>query len=103
LELPLPITSPRWLTDGKRIVFATNVIPKFASDREAMKKELKKQKDSKMSAKVSEDGFMRYFDTWRLDGQARRLMVIDLATKKITDLTPRWDRRFRFNDELEFD
>src|SRR4051812_17415017 len=60
LELPLPIASPRWLPDGKRIVFATNVLPKFAADRDAMKKELKKQKDSKVSAKVSEDGFLRY-------------------------------------------
>lgn len=103
LELPLPIASPRWLPDGRRIVFATNVLPKLAHDREAMKKELKQQKEKKVTAKVSEDGFLRYWDTWRLDGQARRLMVVDLATKKLTDLTPRWDRRFRFNDEIEFD
>ena len=103
LELPLAISTPRWLPDGKRIVFATHVLPKLAADREAMKKELKKQKDSKVSAKVSEDGFLRFFDTWRLDGHARRLMVVDLDTKKVTDLTPRWDRRFRFNDEVEYD
>ena len=103
LELPLAISNPRWLPDGKRIVFSTLVLPKLAGDREALKKELKKQKESKVSAKVSEDGFLRYFDTWRLDGQARRLMVVDLATKQTTDLTPRWDRRFRFNDESEFD
>ncbi len=103
LELPLAISSPRWLPDGKRIVFSTLVLPKHAADREAMKKELKKQKDSKVSAKVSEDAFVRFFDTWRLDGQARRLMTVDLATKQTVDLTPRWTRRFRFNDEPEFD
>lgn len=103
LELPLGISSPRWLPDGKRLVFSTLVLPKLATDREALKKELKKQKESKVSAKVSEDAFIRFFDTWRLDGQARRLMVVDLATKKTTDLTPRWDRRFRFNDEVEYD
>jgi len=64
---------------------------------------LKRQKDSKVSAKVSEDAFLRYFDTWRLDGQARRLMTVDLTTKKTIDLTPRWERRFRFNDEIEYD
>ena len=103
LELPLPISTPRWLPDGRRIVFSTLVLPKLAHDRDAMKKELKKQKESKMTAKVSEDGFLRFFDTWRLDGQARRLMVVDLETKQVTDLTPRWDRRFRFNDETEYD
>ena len=103
LELPLAIASPRWLPDGKRIVFVTKVLPKLAADRDAMKKELKKQKDSKVTAKVSEDGFMRYWDTWQLDGQAHRIMVVDLATKKTTDLTPQWERRFLFSDEVEFD
>lgn len=103
LELPLPIAKPRWLPDGRRIVFSTLVLPKLATDREAMQKELKKQKDRKVSAKVSEDAFLRFFDTWRLDGQARRLMAVDLETKKVTDLTPRWDRRFRFNDDVEYD
>ncbi len=103
LELPLPISSPRWLPDGKRIVFATRVLPKFAADFEAMKKELKKQKDSKVTAKVTENRVYRYFDSWQVDGQASRLMVVDLATRRVTDLTPRWTRRFRHDGEAQFD
>ena len=103
LELPLPISSPRWFPDGKRILFATRTLPKFGTDFDALRKELKKQKDSKVSAKVTENRVYRYFDSWQTDGQASRLMVVDLATKKITDFTPRQDRRFLFNNENQFD
>ena len=103
LELPLAISSPRWLPDGQHIVFATNVLPKLAGDLKAEKEELKKQKESKVTAKTTESGFFRYFDSWKTDGQATHLLLVDLATKKTTDLTPRWDRRFRFDDEVQFD
>jgi len=103
VEFPLPISSPRWLPDGHRIVFVSSVLPKLAADFDAMKAALKKQKDSKVTAKTTENAFFRYFDTWQTDGQATHLFVVDLATKKTTDLTPRWDRRFRLDDETQFD
>jgi dipeptidyl aminopeptidase/acylaminoacyl peptidase len=103
LELPLAISGPRWLPDGKRIVFSTNVLPALAADFDALKQELKQQKESKVTAKVTENAFFRYFDSWKTDGQATHLLLVDLATKKTTDLTPRWDRRFRFDDESQFD
>ena len=103
LELPLPISSPRWFPDGKRILFATRTLPALGIDFDAVRKELKQQKDSKVSAKVTENRVYRYFDSWQTDGQASRLLVVDLATKKVTDLTPRWDRRFRLDGEAQFD
>ncbi len=103
LELPLAISSPKWLPDSQRLVVATNVLPAHAADLEAMKKELKKQKDSKVTAKVSESGVMRFFDTWQLDGQAKHLILVDTATKRTVDLTPKWDRRFTYSDAVDFD
>ncbi len=103
VELPLAISSPRWLADGQHVVFATNVLPKLAGDLDATKKELKKQKESKVTAKTTENGAYRFFDSWQTDGQATHLMVVDLATKKTTDLTPRWDRRFRLDDDVQYD
>lgn len=103
LELPLAISSPRWLPDGRRIVFSTSVLPKLAGDAEATRAELKRQEESKMTAKVTENAFYRYFDTWLTDGRATHLVAVDLATKKTSDLTPRWDRAFRFDGEVQYD
>jgi dipeptidyl aminopeptidase/acylaminoacyl peptidase len=101
LELPLAISSPRWLPDGRHIVFATTVLPKLAGDIAATREELKRQEESKVTAKVTENGFYRFFDTWLTDERATHLLSIDLATKKTTDLTPRWDRAFRFDGEMD--
>lgn len=103
LELPLAISSPRWLPDGSHIVFATEVLTKLAGNVEATKAELKKQKESKVTAKVTENGFYRFFDAWVTEGRATHLMMVDLATKATTDLTPRWDRAFRFDGEVQYD
>src|ERR1700678_4532313 len=86
LELPLAISSPRWLPDGHRIVFATSVLPKLGGDIDATKAELKKLKESKVTAKVTENGFYRFFDTWLTDDRASHLMVVDLATRGTVDL-----------------
>lgn len=103
LELPLAISSPRWLPDGRHVVVATSVLPALAADRAAMEKELKKQKDSKVTARVTENATYRYFDSWQTDGYATHLILVDLATKQTTDLTPRWDRRFRIDEETQYD
>lgn len=103
LELPLAVGSPHWLPDSQGLVVATNVLPALAHDREAMKKELKKRQESKVTAKVTDNAFYRYFDSWQTDGEATHLVRVDLATRQTTDLTPRWDRRFRFDDDAQFD
>ncbi len=103
VELPLTVSSPKWLPDGKRVIVVTSVLPALAADADAMKKELKKQKESKVTAKATEDAAFRYFDTWQTDGQATHLVLVDIATHKTTDLTPKWDRRFRLDGETQFD
>lgn len=58
LELPASVAAPKWLPDGRRLVATTTVIPELAgkmaaSDPAAMKKELKRRRDSKVTAKVT--------------------------------------------------
>jgi len=108
IELPYAITTPRWMPDGKRIVAATRVIPELAgdlqkSDLAAMRKEIKRRKDSKMTAKVTEYRQYRYWDQSLTDNLAHRLVLIDLDSKEVKDLSPKWDRLFSVTAEAVFD
>ncbi|HEY1765554.1 MAG TPA: hypothetical protein VGF85_11570, partial [Opitutaceae bacterium] len=103
LELPLAMSVLKWLPDGRHVVVATDVFPRFSGDLAATKAEIRRQKESKVTAKATEDGFYRYFDTWHTDGKATHLILVDLATRKTTDLTPGWTRAFRFDQEVQFD
>jgi len=108
LELPYGVSSPRWLPDGKGVIVATTVIPELAGslapeNLAAMKKEIKRRKDSKMTAKVSEDRQYRYFDHWLTDNLASRLVRVNVATREFKDLTPKWDRLFQTSGAVDFD
>ena len=108
VELPWGVAVPAWLPDGKSIVFATQVIPELAGsfakgDLAAMKKEAKRRKDSKMTAYVSEYRQYRWFDRNLTDNLANRLLKIDVGSKALTDLTPKYDRLFFSSGEVRFD
>jgi dipeptidyl aminopeptidase/acylaminoacyl peptidase len=108
LELPFGISAPKWLPDGSGLVVVTTVIPELAgaltkADLAAMKKEIKRRKDSKMTAKVTENRQFRYFDHYITDSSANRLLVVTLATKEFKDLTPKWDRLFTVSGEVAYD
>lgn len=108
LELPYAVTAPKWLPDGKALVVATRVIPELAGrlakeDLAAMRKEVKRRKDSKISARVSEDRAFRYWDAWLTDNLAHRLVRVELATKAVRDLTPGFAYPFAISGEFTFD
>ena len=56
--------------------------------------EARRRKDSKMTAKATENRQYRYFDSWLTDNLASRLLVVDVATKEFRDLTPKRDYLF---------
>ncbi len=108
VELPWGVAAPAWLPDGKGIVFATQVIPELAgsfakTDLAAMKKEAKRRKDSKMTAYATEYRQYRYFDKNLTDNLANRLLKIDVASKALADLTPKYDRLFAHSGDVRFD
>lgn len=107
IELPFAITTPQWLADGQSLVFATRVFPALAgelakADVDAIRKEAKRLRDSKMTAKVTENRVYRFWDAWLTDGHAHRLVRVDLATKQLQDLTPGWDRLFSLDGSANF-
>lgn len=93
VDLPYGVASPKWLPDGSGLIVATRVLPDLAGkltreDLAAMRKEQKRRRETKMTAKVTENRTFRFFDTWVDDGLAYRLVRVDLATKALTDLLP---------------
>ncbi len=108
LELPYSVSSPKWMPDGRGLVVATSIIPELAGklakdDLAAMKKEIKRRKDSKISARVSEARAFRYWDHWITDNLAHRLVLVDTATKEFRDLTPGSTYLFQISGSMTFD
>lgn len=108
LELPYALSLPRWLPDGKSVLAMTTTIPLPSGalkqeDTAALKKEIKRRKDSKMTAKVTEDRQYRWFDRWLTDRLASRLLKIDVAAKTFVDLTPKSTTLFNVSGENSYD
>lgn len=108
LELPFGVSAPRWLPDGQHVIVGTEVIPELAGamsaeDQAAMKAEARRRKESKMTAKVTEDRQYRYFDKYLTDKLATRLLKVDAATGEVKDLTPDSDRWFQLDGAVTYD
>lgn len=108
LELPYAISSPRWLADGRHVIVGTTVIPELAggfakTNLAAMAREVKRRKDSKMTAKVTEHRQFRFWDKYLTDNLASRLLRVNVATREILDLTPGYDRWFQTDGGVQFD
>ncbi len=102
-DMPLGVSNPAWSPDGKRIVFVSQVLPAFAADLDSMRVELARRAERKVTAKVTEDRFYRYWDHWRTEGTVPHLFVLDIETGGITDLLPEWDRFFTASGRVDFD
>ena len=108
LELPYSVTAPKWLPDGSALIVGTTVVPEVAGrmgkdDVEAIRKEMKRRQESKMTARVTEDRQYRYFDRYLTDDLAHRLLLVRLADKSFVELTPRFDRLFVNSGSVDFD
>ncbi len=101
-ELPMGISNPQYSKDGKKIFFVSKTLPELEDDFEGLKKEIKKRKELKVSAKVTENRFYRYWDTWLTDGYVPRLFVLDLTTKELKNLTKGWNKIFNLDGGITY-
>ncbi len=102
-KLPVGVSSPRWFPDGKKIAFVANILPEYDGDFEELDKLLKEKKESKMSAKATENRIYRYWDRWLTDGMYPRLFSVELETEKVVDLMPGINKYFSLFGSPDYD
>jgi dipeptidyl aminopeptidase/acylaminoacyl peptidase len=96
-DMPLGVSDPLWLPDGKRIAFVSHVIA-GAESLEETRKALEIREKDPVKAHVSENRLYRYWDRWLTDDQYPHIFLLDLETRKPTDLLPGSKRYFGLRD-----
>jgi dipeptidyl aminopeptidase/acylaminoacyl peptidase len=95
---PYGFHAPKWLSNA-RIAALTQVLWERAGklekgDLEAMRKEMKRRKDSLMTGRATEDRQYRFWDKTLAEGVADKLVAVDVESGALQDLTPGWNRVF---------
>ena len=102
-DLPVGVFGLKWFTDGNRIAFAANILPEYNGDWEKLKDLQRKMRESKVTAKVTENTMYRYWDRWLTDGYHPRLFSLELASGKVTDLMPNTINYFGMMGGVSYD
>ena len=95
-SLPVAASDPCWFADGKRIAFLASTWPDLNGDFDAVKKRTEAHKKDKTKAQASESRAFRYWDHSLTDSTVAHVFMVDLASRRVTDLLPGWSRWWDF-------
>ncbi|MDR4987661.1 MAG: S9 family peptidase [Bacteroidales bacterium] len=87
-DLPVGVYGLQWLPDGQRIAFAANILPEYEGDWDKLRKLQEDKRNSKVTAKVTENNMYRFWDRWLTDDYVSRLFTIDINNGEVVDLMP---------------
>ena len=87
-KLPVDVSGPIWSPVGEHVAFSSKVYPGKTPEETAEIDEKKGKEKSKV--KIYDKLMIRHWDEWD-DGKRSHLFVVDVATGKAKDLTPKLD------------
>ena len=86
-NLPTEVSSIQFFPDGKRLLLASRVFAACGVDMACNERRLKKRKENPVQARVYSELLYRHWDSWD-DGRIGHLLMADLDTRELRDLTP---------------
>lgn len=87
---PLGVNAPVWASDG-RTVLGLATVALDDPTRGGAEAHVESVASRTHTARVTEDRYYRYWDTWLTDGTGSHLVAADAVTGDMTDLTPHAD------------
>ncbi|MBN1449248.1 MAG: S9 family peptidase [Bacteroidetes bacterium] len=102
-DMPMGVSNLHWFPDGRRIAFVSSMLPRYGTDFDSLRAEIKRRKDNKISAKITEDRVYRFWDHYLTDGYVQHIYSVDITSETVTDLTPNIDRLLSYSGGVDYD
>ena len=86
-DISTDVATPVWSPDGNKIAFATEVFPQCGADDQCNQKINDSMKEGPLQAHMADHLLYRHWNFWK-DGKRTHIMIFDIKTGEMTDLTP---------------
>ncbi len=86
-KLATGASAATWSPDGKKIAFASSVYPEHGADQKKNRALIEDRKKSPIKAHLADELLFRHWTSYK-DGRRRHILLLDVDSGKLTDLTP---------------